>query len=167
MTSKDIRRMSEEELPDIDYFLNKLTLMTILEKNFLHPLNPKPSICHVHISAGSFPFRKAPHTVFPIKQSYKRLRLIIRVLEKRRLTDLNRWSGSCSPMPYHLAKSPYSIVCIQLIQYALNAMTPTGIEPVLPPWKGDVLTAWPRGQCLLSLTDDTRPCHEEHDFITS
>ena len=22
-------------------------------------------------------------------------------------------------------------------------MTPTGIEPVLPPWKGDVLTAWP------------------------
>ena len=23
-------------------------------------------------------------------------------------------------------------------------MTPTGIEPVLPPWKGDVLTAWPR-----------------------
>lgn len=33
MTSKDIRRMSEEELPDIDYFLNKLTLMTILEKN--------------------------------------------------------------------------------------------------------------------------------------
>ena len=34
MTSKDIRRMSEEELPDIDYFLNKLTLMTILEKNF-------------------------------------------------------------------------------------------------------------------------------------
>ena len=167
MTSKDIRRMSEEELPDIDYFLNKLTLMTILEKNFLHPLNPKPSICHVHISAGSFPFRKAPHTVFPIKQSYKRLWLIIRVLEKRRLTDLNRWSGSCSPMPYHLAKSPYSIVFIQLIQYALNAMTPTGIEPVLPPWKGDVLTAWPRGQCLLSLTDDTRPCHEEHDCITS
>ena len=25
-------------------------------------------------------------------------------------------------------------------------MTPTGIEPVLPPWKGDVLTAWPRSQ---------------------
>ena len=24
-------------------------------------------------------------------------------------------------------------------------MTPTGIEPVLPPWKGDVLTAWPWG----------------------
>ena len=33
MTSKDIRRMSEEKLPDMDYFLNKLTLMTILEKN--------------------------------------------------------------------------------------------------------------------------------------
>ena len=25
-------------------------------------------------------------------------------------------------------------------------MTPTGIEPVLPPWKGDVLTAWPRSR---------------------
>ena len=25
-------------------------------------------------------------------------------------------------------------------------VTPTGIEPVLPPWKGDVLTAWPRSQ---------------------
>ena len=24
-------------------------------------------------------------------------------------------------------------------------MTHTGIEPVLPPWKGDVLTAWPMG----------------------
>ena len=27
-------------------------------------------------------------------------------------------------------------------------MTPTGIEPVLPPWKGDVLTAWPRSLIL-------------------
>ena len=26
---------------------------------------------------------------------------------------------------------------------ALQSVTPTGIEPVLPPWKGDVLTAWP------------------------
>ena len=25
------------------------------------------------------------------------------------------------------------------------SVTPTGIEPVLPPWKGDVLTAWPWG----------------------
>ena len=29
---------------------------------------------------------------------------------KRRLTDLNRRSGSCSPTPYHLAKSPYLII---------------------------------------------------------
>ena len=27
---------------------------------------------------------------------------------------------------------------------AIFLVTPTGIEPVLPPWKGDVLTAWPR-----------------------
>ena len=26
---------------------------------------------------------------------------------------------------------------------SLSRVTPTGIEPVLPPWKGDVLTAWP------------------------
>ena len=24
-------------------------------------------------------------------------------------------------------------------------VTPTGIEPMSPPWKGDVLTSWPRG----------------------
>ena len=29
---------------------------------------------------------------------------------------------------------------------AVLKMTPTGFEPVLPPWKGDVLTAWPWGQ---------------------
>ena len=32
-------------------------------------------------------------------------------------------------------------------------MTPTGIEPVLPPWKGDVLTAWPRSQIFISLRE--------------
>ena len=30
-------------------------------------------------------------------------------------------------------------------------MTPTGIEPVLPPWKGDVLTAWPRSRNYLKV----------------
>ena len=39
--------------------------------------------------------------------------------------------------------APYSI-------QSLRSMTPTGIEPVLPPWKGDVLTAWPRSLILLS-----------------
>ena len=28
---------------------------------------------------------------------------------KRRQPDLNWWSGSCSPMPYHLAMAPYII----------------------------------------------------------
>ena len=31
-----------------------------------------------------------------------------------------------------------------LCRHIIFLMTPTGIEPVLPPWKGDVLTAWPR-----------------------
>ena len=33
-------------------------------------------------------------------------------------------------------------------------VTPRGIEPLLPPWKGGVLTAWPRGQdknCLYQI----------------
>ena len=37
--------------------------------------------------------------------------------------------------------------CVYTI--GLNQVTPTGIEPVLPPWKGDVLTAWPRSQILI------------------
>ena len=36
---------------------------------------------------------------------------------------------------------------------ALKMVTPTGFEPVLPPWKGGVLTAWPRGH-LLCLKQD-------------
>ena len=34
-------------------------------------------------------------------------------------------------------------------------MTPTGIEPVLPPWKGDVLTAWPRGHYTVTVSTVT------------
>ena len=36
-------------------------------------------------------------------------------------------------------------------------MTPTGIEPVLPPWKGDVLTAWPRSLIFCPLPRKTPP----------
>ena len=32
-------------------------------------------------------------------------------------------------------------------------VTPTGIEPVLPPWKGDVLTAWPRSRLFIELPE--------------
>ena len=31
------------------------------------------------------------------------------------------------------------------LSYASKMVTPRGIEPLLPPWKGGVLTAWPRG----------------------
>ena len=39
-----------------------------------------------------------------------------------------------------------------------SRVTPTGIEPVLPPWKGDVLTSWPRGRKVncFSLSDSTK-----------
>ena len=47
-------------------------------------------------------------------------------------------------------------------------MTRTGFEPVLPPWKGGVLTAWPTGQVnLLRRVRDSNPwdsLHHLHDF---
>ena len=33
----------------------------------------------------------------------------------------------------------------QLSYASIIMVTPRGIEPLLPPWKGGVLTAWPRG----------------------
>ena len=35
------------------------------------------------------------------------------------------------------------------ITFLFYQVTPTGIEPVLPPWKGDVLTAWPWSHVFL------------------
>ena len=58
---------------------------------------------------------------------------------KRRQPDLNWWSGCCRPTPYRLAMSPYSF----------HLMTPRGFEPLLPPWKGGVLTAWPWSRMLI------------------
>ena len=39
------------------------------------------------------------------------------------------------------------------------AMTPTGIEPVLPPWKGDVLTSWPRSRKHSDLVSNIEIIH--------
>ena len=46
----------------------------------------------------------------------------------------------------HIGILPILWTNIPFIQLHFVQMTPTGIEPVLPPWKGDVLTAWPRSQ---------------------
>ena len=46
---------------------------------------------------------------------------------------------SISPRDFKSLVSAYSTTPAKLV-------TRTGIEPVLPPWKGDVLTAWPRSQ---------------------
>ena len=58
-----------------------------------------------------------------VKEATTRFELVIRVLQTHAL--------------------PLGYVAI-LLNYASLQVTPTGIEPVLPPWKGDVLTAWPR-----------------------
>ena len=39
------------------------------------------------------------------------------------------YCSGCRPLPYHLATAPYSII----LNYFSLEMTPTGIEPVLPP----------------------------------
>ena len=38
----------------------------------------------------------------------------------------------------------------QLSYASIIMVTPRGIEPLLPPWKGGVLTAWPRGHISIS-----------------
>ena len=50
-------------------------------------------------------------------------------------------------------------------------MTPAGIEPALPPWKGDVLTAWPWSRCdFVSQNRNSRTiflldCETHSDFF--
>ena len=87
--------------------------------------------------------RRATRLLHPAILNYKRNTKIS--ASKRRRPDLNWWSGSCSPMPYHLATTPYQIICS-----FRKKMTPTGFEPVLPPWKGGVLTTWPWSLILMT-----------------
>ena len=61
-----------------------------------------------------------------------RFELVIRVLQTHAL-----------PLGYVALALLYYSKWIFIRQYK-NSMTPTRIELVLPPWKGDVLTAWPR-----------------------
>ena len=46
----------------------------------------------------------------------------------------NLWPSACK------ADALPAELCFQILM-----VTPRGIEPLLPPWKGGVLTAWPRG----------------------
>ena len=44
-------------------------------------------------------------------------------------------------------------------------MTRTGLEPVLPPWKGGVLTAWPTGQIYIKAENKGfEPLHRLRDL---
>ena len=61
---------------------------------------------------------------------------------ERRQSDLNRW---IRVLQTHALPLGYVAIYIFVISFV---MTPTGIEPVLPPWKGDVLTAWPWSRSL-------------------
>ena len=68
ITSKDIRLMSEDELLDMDYFLNDDELDDDFgEEGFLYLLNQHSSACCARLCAGPFQFKRAPQAVFPIK----------------------------------------------------------------------------------------------------
>ena len=58
-----------------------------------------------------------------------------------------------------------------LTTWLWRQMTPTGIEPVLPPWKGDVLTAWPWSHvfcfCVLCLSHDRYLIYHRLDRLAS
>ena len=53
----------------------------------------------------------------------------------------NVWSESSHRKSHFFT---YGIVC-----FPLREVTPRGFEPLLPPWKGGVLTTWPWSQSLL------------------
>ena len=67
MTSRDIRHMSEEELLDMDYFLNDDELDDDFgEEGFLYLLI-QGSSCRRARLPGHFSIKRAPRAVFPIK----------------------------------------------------------------------------------------------------
>ena len=52
----------------------------------------------------------------------------------------NNRDRTCDPLLVRQMLSQLSYASI-----IFKMVTPRGIEPLLPPWKGGVLTAWPRG----------------------
>ena len=67
MTSRDIRHMSEEELLDMDYFLNDDELDDDFLRKVLYLLIQESSCRRARLRAGIFQFKRAPQAVFPIK----------------------------------------------------------------------------------------------------
>ncbi len=67
-----------------------------------------------------------------------------------RMTGSNRRPSACKADAL-----PAELILHNLIRWCFyhyrekNLVTPTGFEPVLPPWKGGVLTAWPRGHIII------------------
>jgi hypothetical protein len=58
------------------------------------------------------------------------------------------FSISASKICLNVKTSFYQVIQgrnLERFAFQISLMTPTGFEPVIPPWKGGVLTAWPRG----------------------
>ena len=69
MTSEDIRRMSEDNLLDMDYFLNEDDLFADeagVEGSYI--FYAVSSNVYARLRAGYFQFQRTPQTVFPIKK---------------------------------------------------------------------------------------------------
>ena len=97
MTSRDIRHMSEEELLDMDYFLNDDELDDDFWRGrFLYLLIQESSCRRARLRAGIFQFKRAPQAVFPIKQERILLCRILRLWWVA-ISDiyLSAASGSC------------------------------------------------------------------------
>ena len=54
--------------------------------------------------------------------------------------------------PWECKKSPKNRgFFVKYLFCKIDRMTRTGIEPMIPPWKGDVLTSWPTGHMVAAV----------------
>ena len=66
----------------------------------------------------------------------------------------NNRDRTCDPLLVRQMLSQLSYASIN----KFKMVTPRGIEPLLPPWKGGVLTAWPRGLVELHVGVEPTTC---------
>ena len=87
--------------------------------------------------------------------------LIVSIYLDRGSTPLGSIILQRKTLPIHENKKSFSLFILEFQQqkkptYVDLRMTRTGLEPVLPPWKGGVLTAWPTGQDNIKAGDENR-----------
>ena len=51
---------------------------------------------------------------------------------------------------YRPFESPFSLLLNKIKKQAMPVVISRGLEPLIPPWKGGVLTTWPRDQIFIA-----------------